>query len=220
MVSLNCGILVVCMDSAHGPSPGYSLGRPACLHAEASQSIKCLVTECVLEQSPVEIHMRETHREDLDLLISQNRERKDLLGQLKVTQRRIRQLAEEVGALKRAEVEARDLVVAGLKWALSIMCYQTKDVPAKADRDYRHHDWVKQQVTAGAGAFVHYVTTLLTELQPANTPERQLHVAKAVASALASAFDYGDADFKWSHGSNLMFVLSLLSPKSLASGRD
>ena len=64
------------------------------------------------------------------------------------------------------------------------------------------------------------MTTLLTELQPANTPERQLHVAKAVASALASAFDYGDADFKWSHGSNLMFVLSLLSPKSLASGRD
>ncbi len=100
---------------------------------------------CIAERSAES--SRNSHAgADLDLLISQNRERKDLLGQCKVTQIRIRQWAEEVGALKRAEVEGRDLVVAGvagLKWTLRIMRYETEDVPATAARDYRHDDWAK-----------------------------------------------------------------------------
>ncbi len=34
---------------------------------------------------------------------------------------------------------------------------------------------------------------------------------KALALILAAIFSYADSDFKWPHGSNLMFVLSLLT---------
>jgi hypothetical protein len=117
---------------------------------------------------------------------------------------KIRKVNEDFLAKKRARTR-------GLLQSMRAMKEAQNSGSTQSDTSYRHAAWVKQMDDEGAGLFTAYLRGQLEELKAVTTDAHRSELDKALALILAAIFSYADSDFKWPHGSNLMFVLSLLT---------
>ena len=227
-------ILRICTHASHD-STEYTLGDAVCPHTETRQlssTLRCLIEGCAapdLGSASPEAHVRSCHSAEItrldaldahDALARKEAELAELRDDYDQLEKRLRDANKTIEALMEAKTKATSseavipladlatLSVPGLKQALSGMRNATTTEP---EENYRHDLWVEHLVKLGAAPFVAQLTALLSALKDPTTPERRLDMTKAIATILAVVCAYADRDFTWPHGSNLMFVLSLLT---------
>ena len=232
---LKLSILRICTHASHGIGAEYTLGDVVCSHTETRQSssaLRCLIEGCAARdlgsESP-EVHVRSCHSADIahlaavdahDALARKEAELVQLQEDYSALDERLIAACKTIASMMEAKAKATSseagiplvdlatISVPGLKNALTGMRNATT---AEPEENYRHNLWVDNLVQLGAGPFVEQLTVLLSALKAPTTLERRLDMTKAIATILAVVCAYADRDFKWPHGSNLIFVLSLLT---------
>ena len=136
---------------------------------------------------------------------------RELDAQIRELDTRFRKSGEKIRKLEEDFLAEKMASTHGLLQSLRAMKEAQNSGSTQSDTSYRHPAWVKQKDDEGAGLFTAYLRGQLEELKAVTTDAHRSHLDKTLAIILAAVFSYADPNFVWPHGSNLMFVLSLLT---------